>query len=83
METRCPGGAGQRRRSWLCAEHDSRPDAQCRKEKTMKRIRYYALIDGRLCRGIVPDAREWSDAPQARCPAPFALPVGSCERSRP
>ncbi|EMF1903586.1 hypothetical protein AAIQ03_004654 [Raoultella ornithinolytica] len=28
METRCPGetgGAGQRRRSWLCAEHDSPP----------------------------------------------------------
>jgi len=25
METRCPGGAGQRRRSWLCAKHDSPP----------------------------------------------------------
>ncbi|PEH74444.1 hypothetical protein CRM76_00155 [Edwardsiella tarda] len=23
METRCPAGAGQRQRSWLCAQHDS------------------------------------------------------------
>ncbi|VTN16526.1 Uncharacterised protein [Raoultella terrigena] len=23
METRCPKGAGQRQRSWLCAKHDS------------------------------------------------------------
>ncbi|EAA5258649.1 hypothetical protein DP804_19485 [Salmonella enterica subsp. enterica] len=23
METRCPGGAGQRQLCWLCAEHDS------------------------------------------------------------
>ncbi|MDT7093062.1 MULTISPECIES: hypothetical protein [Citrobacter] len=27
METRCPGGAGQRQRSWLGAEHDS-PDSR-------------------------------------------------------
>ncbi|MEY8712235.1 hypothetical protein [Mangrovibacter phragmitis] len=25
METRCPGGAGQRQHRWLCAEHDSPP----------------------------------------------------------
>ena len=25
METRCPEGAGQRQRSWLCAKHDSPP----------------------------------------------------------
>lgn len=25
METRCPGGVGQRRRSWLCAKYDSPP----------------------------------------------------------
>ncbi len=31
METRCPGGAGQRQRSWLCAKHDSPPGRPLRK----------------------------------------------------
>lgn len=47
METRCPEGAGQRRRSRLCAKHDSRPDAQFSKEKPVKIIKYDALPEGR------------------------------------
>jgi len=47
METRCPEGAGQRRRSRLCAKHDSRPDARGNKEKPVKRIMDDALTEGR------------------------------------
>ncbi|EBK2803027.1 hypothetical protein BSB13_22815 [Salmonella enterica] len=41
METRCPGGAGQRQRSWLGAKHDSPGSRQGSRPASAKSVREY------------------------------------------